>query len=87
MSATQREGLIILLPKGDKSKKLTRKLAWITLFNEVYKLALAATATRVKNDLPKLIHSDQCGLMACRFTRFFKYTMYSSRRTSKKERS
>ena len=27
MSATQREGLIILLPKGDKSRKLIKKLA------------------------------------------------------------
>ena len=68
MSATQREGLIILLPKGDKSRKLIKNWRPITLINVVYKLASAAIANRMKIILTKLIHPDQCGFMAGRFT-------------------
>ena len=68
MSATQREGLIILLPKGDKSRKLIKNWRPITLLNVVYKLASAAIANRMKSILTKLIHPDQCGFMAGRFT-------------------
>ena len=68
MSATQREGLIILLPKGDKSRKLMKNWRPITLLNVVYKLASAAIANRMKSILTKLIHPDQCGFMAGRFT-------------------
>ena len=68
MSATQREGLIILLPKGDKSRKLIKNRRPITLLNMVYKLAPAVIANRVKSILTKLIHPDQCRFMAGIFT-------------------
>ena len=69
MSATKTERLIILLPKGDKSKKLIKKNCRpITLLNVVYKLASAAIANRVKSILTKQIHPDQFGFTAGRFT-------------------
>ena len=86
MSATQREGLIILLPKGDKSRKLIKNWRPITLLNVVYKLASAAIANRMKSILTKLIHPDQCGFMAGRFTGDNIRLIYDSRQTSKKRK-
>ena len=67
LSISQREGLITLIPKGDKSRQHLRNWRPITLLNVIYKLASAAIANRIKKILPKLIHPDQCGFMSGRF--------------------
>ncbi|GFR59858.1 reverse transcriptase [Elysia marginata] len=68
MSATQKEGLIILLPKGEKTKTLLKNWRPITLLNVIYKLASGAIANRLKKVLTRLIHPDQRGFLAGRFT-------------------
>ena len=66
-SITQRLGIIILLPKGDKPKQFLKKLRPITLLNFTYKLASACIIERIKNILPDLINDDQKGFMKGRY--------------------
>ena len=58
MSVTQRQGVIVCIPKEGKEKKLKN---WrpITLLNTVYKIASSCIAARLKTVLSKLIGDDQ----------------------------
>ena len=70
MSPTQKEGIIICIPKGDKPREyLKQKQNWrpISLLNVVYKIATACIAERMKKVLPTLISEDQTGFMANRY--------------------
>ena len=66
LSTTQKEGVIICIPKGDKSKDLIKNWRPISLLNVVYKIGSACIAKRLKSVLPFLINEDQTGFMANR---------------------
>ena len=68
LSTTQKEGVIICIPKGDKSKDLIKNWRPISLLNVVYKIGSACIAKRLKSVLPSLINEDQTGFMANRYT-------------------
>ena len=67
MSVSQRRGVITLIPKDDSSLLELSNWRPITLLNVDYKIASKAIASRIKNVLPTLIHSDQSGFMKDRF--------------------
>ena len=58
LSTTQKEGVIICIPKGDKSKDLIKNWKPISLLNVVYKIGSACFAKRLKSVLPSLINED-----------------------------
>ena len=68
LSATQKEGLIVCIPKGDKCKKMLKNWRPISLLNVSYKIASGVIAARIRNVLPSIINVDQSGFMGNRFT-------------------
>ena len=66
LSVTQKNGIITLLPKGDKSRHFFKNCRPITLLTS-YKLASACIAEIIKSCLPFIIHERQKGFMAGRF--------------------
>jgi len=60
MSVTQRQGVIVCIPKEGKDKQFWKK-NWrlITLMNTMYKIASSSIAARLKTVLPKLTGDDQ----------------------------
>ena len=67
LSITQRYGVLILLPKGDKDKRLIKNWRPLTLLNTFYKIVSGCIAERIKPNLNKIIHSDQKGFVPGRF--------------------
>jgi exonuclease III len=67
MSITQKEGLIISIPKGDKPREYLRNWRPISLLNVSYKIGSTCIANRIKTTLPKLIHEDQSGFVKGRY--------------------
>ena len=67
MSPTQKEGIIICIPKGDKPREYLKNWRPISLLNVVYKIATSCIAERMKKVLPTLISEDQTGFMANRY--------------------
>ena len=67
MSITQRQGVIVCIPKEDKPKQYMKNWRPITLLNTVYKLASSCIAERLKSVLSYLIDSDQTGFIPGRF--------------------
>ena len=67
LSATQKEGLITCIPKGDKPKEYIKNWRPISLLNVVYKIGSSCIANRIKQVLPSLISEDQTGFMANRY--------------------
>ena len=67
LSSTQKEGVIICIPKGNKDKQLLKNWRPISLLNVVCKIGSACIANRLKVVLPTLIKEDQTGFMANRF--------------------
>ena len=67
MSVTQRQGVIVCIPKEDRPKQYLKNWRPISLLNTAYKIASASIANRIKSFLPKLIHDDQKGFMAGRY--------------------
>ena len=59
LSSTQKEGVIICIPKGDKPKRLIKE-NWrpISLLNVVYKIGSTCIANRLKRVLPSLNQED-----------------------------
>ena len=68
LSVTQKEGVIVCIPKGDKCKKYIKNWRPISLLNVSYKIASGVIASRIKNVLPSIINVDQSGFMTNRFT-------------------
>ena len=58
--ATQKEGLTVCIPKGDKPKN------WrpISVRHVIYKIGVSCIANRLKKVLPSLIDEDQTGFMS-----------------------
>ena len=67
MSNTQKEGIIICLPKPDKPKEYLSNWRPITLLNVIYKIGSSCIANRIKSVLTKLINEDQTGFVKNRF--------------------
>ena len=67
LSVTQKLGVIILLPKPDKDKKILSNWRPISLLNHVYKILSGALAERIKPVLSKIIHGDQKGFVSGRY--------------------
>lgn len=67
LSVTQRQGIIICIPKDDKPKQYLKNWRPISLLNTAYKIVSASIANRLKNVLPKIIHDDQKGFMKGRY--------------------
>ena len=67
LSITQREGLIVCIPKGDKPREFLKNWRPISLLNVIYKIGSASIANRLKRILPKLIHEDQTGFVKGRY--------------------
>ena len=67
LSLSQKLGIIILLPKPQKDKKLLSNWRPITLLNHIYKILSGTLAERLKPALPQIIHGDQKGFVKGRF--------------------
>ena len=63
MTASQRNGIITLLPKADKDPLLIKNYRPITLLTTDYKILAKCIANRLKRSLHYLIHPDQSGFM------------------------
>lgn len=67
LSSTQKEAVIICIPKGDKPRDLIKNWRPISLLNVVYKIGSACIANRLKCVLPSLICEDQTGFIPNRY--------------------
>ena len=67
LSITQQHGLIVCIPKENKSRNYLKNWRPITLLNTVYKIASGSIANRIKQVLDKLISTDQTGFIEGRF--------------------
>ncbi len=61
LSITQKQGVISIIPKGDKPREFLKNWRPISLLNVSYKLLSGCIAQRIKNVLDKLIHENQKG--------------------------
>lgn len=67
LSITQKHGIISLLPKKERDALWLKNWRPITLLNLDYKLISKVLATRLKNILPSIIHTDQTGFIKNRY--------------------
>ena len=67
MSVTQRQGVIVCIPKEGKDKQFLKNWRPITLLNTVHKIASSCIVARLKTVLPKLIGDDQKGFLKGRY--------------------
>ena len=58
MPVTQKQGLIVTLPKPDKARYNLKNWRPITLLTVDYKIAPAVIAERLKKILPKIINQS-----------------------------
>ena len=63
MHGTAREGILNLIPKGNKDARFLKNLRPITLLNVDYKLIEKVLANRLDKVLHEIIHQDQTGFM------------------------
>merc|ERR1712004_702073 len=62
-----RLGVITLLPKGDKEKRLLKNWRPITLLPSLYKIISTVINNRFRKVLPSLVHQDQKGFVDGRY--------------------
>ena len=67
LSITQKQGIISILPKGDKPREFIKNWRPISLLNVSYKIASAWVANRMKKVLSYLIHENQKGFLKGRY--------------------
>ena len=67
LSLTQKQGIISILPKGDKPREYLKNWRPISLLNVSYKIASSCIANRIKKVLDYLIHDNQKGFLQGRF--------------------
>ena len=67
MSTTQKEGVIICIPKGDRPKEFIKNWRPISLLNVVYKICSGCIAARLKGVLSSIISEDQTGFVPNRY--------------------
>ena len=66
LSITQKQGIITLLPKGNKPRDVLKNWRPISLLNTTYKIISGCIANRIKQSIDKLIHENQKGFLAGR---------------------
>jgi len=66
-SVTQKQGIIVCIPKENKPRHFLRNWRPITLLNTVYKIASGSIANRLKPCLQTLISKDQTGFVSGRY--------------------
>ena len=64
----QRQGIITLIPKENKSLQTITNYRPICLLNTVYMIASASMAIRIKTVIDNLISRDQSGVISGRYT-------------------
>ena len=83
LSITQKQGIISILPKGDKPREFLKNWRPISLLNVTYKIISACIANRLKQVLSYLIHENQKGFLKNRFigenTRIIYDTLYAAK--------
>ena len=67
LTQTQRQGMIVLVPKSGKPKEKTESWRPISLLNTTQKILSAAMANRLRKVMNKLISPSQKGFMKGRF--------------------
>ena len=67
LPASQRTGIISLLPKGNKPMDLLKNLRPVTLTDAFYKIVSGSVAYRINEVLPELINEQQCGFVKGRY--------------------
>ena len=67
LSLIQRQGIITLIPKENKSRQKITNYRPICLLNTVYKIASTSIANRIKTVIDKLISRDQSGFISGRY--------------------
>lgn len=67
LSVTQKQGVLSIIPKGNKPREYIKNWRPITLLNISYKILSAVLANRIKTVLPYIIHEDQKGFIKGRF--------------------
>ena len=67
MSIDQRRGIITLIPKPDKDKRLLSNWRPISLLNTDYKILTKALANRLQGVISNIIHTDQTGYIKGRY--------------------
>ena len=67
LSLIQRQCIITLIPKENKSRQKISNYRPICLLNTVYKIASASIANRIKTVIDKLISRDQSGFISGRY--------------------
>ena len=67
LPVTLTNGIISLLPKGQKSKLYLKNWRPICLLNVGYKLVSGALADRIGKIISKIVHPDQCGFIRTRY--------------------
>lgn len=76
LSKSQRQGIITLIPKGNKPRQIIQNWRPISLLNTSYKILSKAMANRMRKVLYKLINADQKGFMKGRFIAECTRTVY-----------
>ena len=67
LSITQKQGIISIIPKGDKVRELLKNWRPISLLNITYKIFSGCMAARLKTVLIDIIHENQKGFLKNRF--------------------
>ena len=67
LSQTQKQGIISLIPKGDKPREYIKNWRPISLINVDCKLLSGVLAQRIKKVLPKIIGNEQKGFLGQRY--------------------
>ena len=67
LSVTQRQGVIVCIPKDNKPKMYLKNWRPISLLNITYKLGSSILANRIKQVLPNIINNCQKGFLKGRY--------------------
>lgn len=67
LSLDQRRALLVLIPKGNKDKRLLTNWRPISLLNMDYKILAKVLANRLQKVISKIIHSNQVGYIKGRY--------------------
>ena len=67
LSITQTQGIISIIPKGNKTRELLKNWRPISLLNITYKILSSSIAARMKEILEQIINEDQKGFIKNRY--------------------
>ena len=67
MSISQKQSIITLLPQKNNDLRFLKNWRTISLLNTDYKIMTKCIATRLKNNLIKIINKSQSGFIKSRY--------------------